>query len=73
MEVIQRAGDMLPSSSPDRLTGAFTYQNFEGITYSASMWAVFRQVVNHGTCHRGQVASKLTRRGVDPPGADLVY
>ena len=26
-----------------------------------------RHVVNHGSYHRGQIASKLKRRGVDPP------
>jgi uncharacterized damage-inducible protein DinB len=36
-------------------------------------WAVLRHVVNHTTYHRGQVASKLKRFGVQQPETDLVY
>lgn len=66
-------GTLLPSLKPDRLASSFTYRNFKGITNSVPLWAALRHVVNHGTYHRGQVASKLKRRGVDPPTTDLVY
>ena len=36
-------------------------------------WAVLRHVVNHATYHRGQVASKLKRFGVEQPATDFVY
>ena len=35
-------------------------------------WVVLRHVVNHTTYHRGQVASKLKRFGVQQPETDLV-
>jgi len=35
-------------------------------------WAVLRQIVNHSTYHRGQVAAKLKRLGVEPPITDLI-
>jgi uncharacterized damage-inducible protein DinB len=35
-------------------------------------WAVLRHVVNHATYHRGQVASKLKRLGVEQPPTDFV-
>jgi uncharacterized damage-inducible protein DinB len=35
-------------------------------------WAVLRQIVNHSTYHRGQVAAKLKRLGVEPPMTDLI-
>ena len=34
---------------------------------------VFRHVVNHSTYHRGQVASKLKRLGVEPPVTDFIF
>ena len=34
---------------------------------------VFRHLVNHGTYHRGQIAAKLERLGVEPPATDLVF
>jgi uncharacterized damage-inducible protein DinB len=36
-------------------------------------WAVLRHVVNHSTYHRGQVASKLKRLGVEQPMTDFVF
>ena len=36
-------------------------------------WAVLRHLVNHTTYHRGQVASKLKRFGIQQPETDLVY
>jgi uncharacterized damage-inducible protein DinB len=36
-------------------------------------WVVLRHVVNHATYHRGQIASKLKRLGIDPPVTDLVF
>jgi uncharacterized damage-inducible protein DinB len=35
-------------------------------------WVVLRHVVNHATYHRGQVASKLKRLGVEQPATDFV-
>jgi uncharacterized damage-inducible protein DinB len=36
-------------------------------------WLVLRHVVNHTTYHRGQIASKLKRFGVQHPETDLVF
>jgi uncharacterized damage-inducible protein DinB len=36
-------------------------------------WVVLRHVVNHSTYHRGQVASKLKRMGVEQPATDFVF
>ena len=36
-------------------------------------WVVLRHLVNHTTYHRGQIASKLKRFGVQQPETDLVF
>jgi len=36
-------------------------------------WVVLRHVVNHTTYHRGQVAAKLKRFGIQQAETDLVY
>jgi uncharacterized damage-inducible protein DinB len=32
-----------------------------------------RHIVNHATYHRGQVASKLKRFGIEPPNTDFFW
>jgi uncharacterized damage-inducible protein DinB len=44
-----------------------------GRTVVLPPWVVLHHVVNHTTYHRGQVASKLKRFGVQQPETDLVY
>ena len=36
-------------------------------------WAMLRHLVNHSTYHRGQVASKLKRFGLEPPNTDFFF
>ena len=56
----------------DRLAAPFVYRNTRGRAASLPLWAALRHVVNHASYHRGQVASKLKRFGVEPPVTDLV-
>ena len=64
---------LLPTLSSERLAAPWSYRNFEGKELRLPLWAVLRHVVNHATYHRGQLASKLKRLGVDPPATDLVF
>ena len=66
------ANQVLPAMTPERLASVWTYRDVQGKPWSVPMWAALRHVVNHGTYHRGQLASKLKRRGVDPPVTDFV-
>jgi uncharacterized damage-inducible protein DinB len=63
--------ELLPSLTSDRLAAIFTYQNYKGVVTSAPLWTLLRHVVNHGTYHRGQIASKLKRKGIEPPSTDF--
>ncbi len=62
----------LPSLTPE---GLATPRVFRGRGQKATLapWVVLRHLVNHGTYHRGQIASKLARLGVEPPATDLVF
>ena len=64
---------LLPTLTPERLAAALTYRNFQDQQVSVPIWAVLRHVVNHATYHRGQVAAKLARLGVEPIPTDLVF
>jgi|SRR5579883_2481134 len=64
---------LLATLTPERLAETWSYRNFQGEENRLPLWAVFRHVVNHATYHRGQVASKLKRFGVEPPSTDFVF
>src|SRR2546426_733891 len=36
-------------------------------------WSTLRHIVNHSTYHRGQVASKLKRFGIEQPNTDFFF
>ena len=63
---------LIAASPPEVLAAPFTYRNLRGQETTLPLWAALRHVVNHATYHRGQVATKLRRLGVDPPVTDLV-
>jgi uncharacterized damage-inducible protein DinB len=62
--------DVVPALTPEQLA---TPRTFRGRSWVAVLppWVVLRHLVNHSTYHRGQVAAKLKRLGVEPPGTDL--
>jgi uncharacterized damage-inducible protein DinB len=68
----QRFNRLLPTLTPARLATPITLQR-RGRTMTMPPWALLRHVVNHTTYHRGQVASKLKRFGIQQAETDLVF
>jgi uncharacterized damage-inducible protein DinB len=68
----RRFEELLPELTPERLNTPVTLRR-RGRTATLPPWAVLRHIVNHTTYHRGQVASKLKRFGVQQAETDLVY
>ncbi len=67
----RRFDELLPTLTPERLAAPLTLQRW-GRTITLPPWAILRHIVNHTTYHRGQVASKLKRFGVQQPETDFV-
>jgi uncharacterized damage-inducible protein DinB len=65
-------GTLLPTLTSDRLATPQTIQG-RGRTADLVPWVVLRHVVNHATYHRGQIASKLKRFGVEQAATDFVF
>ena len=54
-------------------TGVLRYKNLKGEPYERPIWQILLHVVNHGTYHRGQIASMMKQLGHQPPSTDLIY
>lgn len=58
--------------TPDRLNTVLTLR-WPGGTATLPQWALLRHIVNHSSYHRGQIASKLKRFGVEQPNTDFFF
>jgi uncharacterized damage-inducible protein DinB len=68
----RRFEELRPTLTPERLNAVLTLRAV-GRTFTLPRWAMLRHTVNHSTYHRGQVASKLKRFGIEPPNTDFFF
>jgi uncharacterized damage-inducible protein DinB len=68
----RRFEELRPTLTPERLNTMLTLRAI-GRTFTLPRWAMLRHVVNHSTYHRGQVASKLKRFGIEQPNTDFFF
>jgi uncharacterized damage-inducible protein DinB len=50
-----------------------SFKRLNGDAYSLENGSIIRHLVNHGTYHRGQIASMLRESGFVPPSTDLLF
>ena len=67
----RRFEELRPTLTPERLNIVLTLRR--GYTAALPPWAILRHIVNHSTYHRGQVASKLKRFGIEQPITDFFF
>ncbi len=60
-----------PFSSGDWLKNLI-WINSTGAEFQRPYWQIALHLANHGTYHRGQVATMLRQSGIKPPGTDLI-
>jgi uncharacterized damage-inducible protein DinB len=58
--------------TPAQLGETFHYTSMRGQAFAVPRWTVLRHLVNHGTYHRGQAASKIRLLGGEPPATDFI-
>ncbi len=68
----RRFEDLRPTLTPERLNVVLTLRAI-GRAFTLPRWAILRHIVNHSTYHRGQVASKLKRLGIEQPNTDFFW
>ena len=71
-EVQQKQMDFVESLAPERLPRPLTYVNFKGDTFTYPLGEILIHVANHGTYHRGQVATLLRQLGKTPASTDYL-
>jgi len=68
----RRFDELRPTFTTERLNTVLTVYG-PGYKYALPRWALLRHIVNHASYHRGQVASKLKRFGIEPPNTDFFF
>jgi uncharacterized damage-inducible protein DinB len=68
----RRFEELRPTLTPERLNTMLTLRGRD-YTFTLPRWAMLRHIVNHSTYHRGQVASKLKRFGIEQPVSDFFF
>ena len=68
----RRFEELRPTLTPERLNTVLTLRAI-GRAFTLPPWAILRHIVNHSTYHRGQVASKLKRFGIELPITDFFW
>ena len=73
----RRFEELRPTLTPEWLTTMLTLRGRDDrigdYAFTLPRWAMLRHIVNHSTYHRGQVASKLKRFGIEQPITDFFW
>jgi uncharacterized damage-inducible protein DinB len=68
----RRFEELRPTLTPEWLNTLLTLRAI-GRTFTLPRWAILRHIVNHSSYHRGQVASKLKRFGIEQSITDFFW
>jgi uncharacterized damage-inducible protein DinB len=68
----RRFEELRPTLTPERMNTMLTLHAI-GRTFTLPRWAMLRHIVNHASYHRGQIASKLKRFGIEKPCTDFFF
>jgi uncharacterized damage-inducible protein DinB len=68
----RRFEELRPTLTPEWLNTLVTLRAI-GRTFTLPRWAILRHIVNHSSYHRGQVASKLKRFGIEQQITDFFW
>jgi uncharacterized damage-inducible protein DinB len=68
----RRFEELRPTLTPQWLNTLLTLRAVDR-TFTLPRWAILRHIVNHSSYHRGQIASKLKRFGIEQPNTDFFF
>ena len=72
-EIERNLLDYVASLTPEEVQRVVQHKTTQGVQQSAPLWQMLQHLVNHGTYHRGQVATMLRQLGAKPISTDLIF
>jgi uncharacterized damage-inducible protein DinB len=72
VEIERDLTDFVASQSDEDLVRVYNYKTAAGAPFSSPAWQMLQHLANHGTYHRGQIATFLRQLGAKPQGTDLI-
>jgi uncharacterized damage-inducible protein DinB len=65
--------DYVASLTPEEVQRVVHHKTTAGLPQAQPLWQMLQHLVNHGTYHRGQVATMLRQLGAKPVATDLIF
>ena len=62
----------LSQLDPEHIGGKVGYKNLKGVPFENFLTDILAHMVNHGTYHRGQIASLVNKAGGKPAATDYI-
>ncbi|MFY9803316.1 MAG: DinB family protein [Candidatus Acidiferrales bacterium] len=64
--------DYIASLTPEEVQRVVQHKTTAGVPHAAPLWQMLQHLVNHGTYHRGQIATMLRQLGAKPIATDMI-
>lgn len=71
-EIDRNLVDYVASLTADDLNRVLSIKASSGATFAQPLWQMLQHLANHGSYHRGQVATMLRQLGAKATGTDLI-
>lgn len=71
-EIDRNLVDYAASLNADDLQRVVSVKTSSGTVFASPLWQMLQHLANHGSYHRGQVATMLRQLGFKPTGTDLI-
>jgi uncharacterized damage-inducible protein DinB len=71
-EIDRNLVDYVASLTADDLNRVLSIKTSAGTTFAQPLWQMLQHLANHGSYHRGQVATMLRQMGAKATGTDLI-
>jgi len=71
-EIAREQSVFFGTVTEESLNSFVTYTNFQGETFSYTLWQILQHNVNHSTYHRGQLTTMLRLLGAEPVATDFL-